>query len=87
MTANSGGSLRSGMLTVAAQRLRITQSGSACDLNVDGILNVLDIQAMINRMLGIAPPADYYDLNRDGKVDVLDLQRLVNSILGVSACP
>ncbi len=52
------------------------------DLNGDGAVNVLDLQLMINCILGRAPVAGS-DLNGDGRTDVLDLQLLVNLILGV----
>ena len=50
------------------------------DLNGDGFVNVLDVQIMINAILGIAPNSGA-DLNGDGSVNVLDLQILVNMVL------
>ena len=61
-------------------------SGCACDLNSDSVVNVLDLQTMINSILGII--GNYgRDLNGDGKIDVLDLQVLGNVILGLRSCP
>ncbi len=59
---------------------------SFCDLNGDGSTNVLDLQTLINAILG-SQGAVGRDLNADGKVDVLDLQILGNVILGVRSCP
>ncbi len=64
----------------------IPATTSACDLNADGATNALDLQVMINAILGI-PAATGRDLNGDGKVDALDLQILGNVILGVRSCP
>jgi hypothetical protein len=75
----------------------ITSAGSAisaavftvnrCDVNGDGIINVLDIQLMINTILGVpgAPPS--CDINGDGVTNVIDLQLLANIVLGVGSCP
>lgn len=61
-------------------------AASRCDLTLDGATNVLDVQRMVNVVLG-APGAGGEDLNRDAVVNVLDLQVLVGAVLGSSACP
>ncbi len=61
-------------------------SGCACDLNSDTTVNVLDLQSMINTILGIHGNVGR-DLNGDGRIDVLDLQVLGNVILGLRSCP
>ena len=54
-----------------------------CDVNADGAVNVLDLQALANLILaGQTLP----DLNGDGQLNVLDLQKLANVILGISTC-
>jgi hypothetical protein len=58
-----------------------------CDLNSDIQVNVLDLQAVINAILGTQPLTGKGDLNGDGRVDVLDLQILGNVILGTRSCP
>ena len=58
---------------------------SRCDLSFDGLTNVLDIQRMVNVVLG-APSAGTEDLNRDSSINVLDVQLLVNTVLG-GTCP
>jgi glucuronoarabinoxylan endo-1,4-beta-xylanase len=58
---------------------------SPCDLNNDGTANVVDLQILINVILGGTGSAKG-DLNVDSRIDVLDLQILVNVILGLRAC-
>lgn len=60
---------------------------SACDINSDSSVNAIDIQAMVNIVLGINPSGNEFDLNSDARVDVLDLQILNNVILGLRNCP
>jgi hypothetical protein len=55
---------------------------TACDLNQDGSVTVIDIQRMINESLGSAPPKD--DLNRDKTVSVVDVQIVVNAVLSLT---
>ena len=61
-----------------------TVNGSvSCDVNGDGAVNVLDLQALANLiLLGQMQP----DLTGDGLLNVLDLQKLANVILGISTC-
>jgi len=54
---------------------------SACDLNHDGSVNVLDVQLAVNRILGLTACLTA-DLNGDGTCNVIDLQRVVNVVLG-----
>ena len=55
------------------------------DLDLDGRIDVLDVQLRVNVFLGsdtdpeIAARAD---LNSDGSVGLLDFQRMVNTFLG-----
>ena len=61
---------------------------SQCDLNMDAAVNIVDIQGLINLVLGftVAPPG-FGDLNHDGSVNIADIQGLVNTVIGVSSCP
>lgn len=59
---------------------------SGCDINGDATVNVLDLQVLINGILGINGALGR-DLNSDGRIDVLDLQILGNVILGLRSCP
>jgi hypothetical protein len=65
----------------------IAGSSVTCDLNSDSSINVLDLQRMVNIVLGLASQSSSYDLNKDGKVDVLDLQILNNVVIGLRSCP
>jgi hypothetical protein len=62
-------------------------STSNCDINGDSSVNVLDVQAMVNTILGIRGSSSSLDLNGDGRIDVLDLQLLSNVVLGIRSCP
>jgi hypothetical protein len=54
---------------------------SACDLNGDGVVDILDVQIEKNQVLGIVPCTNG-DLNGDGYCNVIDLQRIVNAAQG-----
>jgi len=54
---------------------------SACDLNGDGLVNVIDIQLAIDQALAIYP-CTTGDINGDGQCNVLDVQRVINAALG-----
>lgn len=62
-------------------------SGTTCDLNNDSNVNVIDIQGMINIILGTSPYQNDFDLYADGQINVLDLQILNNVVLGLRSCP
>jgi hypothetical protein len=75
--------------------LQVTQSGSClepetdtnpCDINRDGGVNALDLQLLVNALLGIPGSPAGGDLNGDARTDVLDLQLLINVILGLRSC-
>ncbi len=54
------------------------------DVNLDGKVNVSDVTALINMILGITPKYELLsDLNGDGKVNVSDVTALINKILGM----
>ncbi len=53
------------------------------DVNQDGKVDVLDVQKLVNIILGIEPSVGSADVNKDGSVNVLDVQQVVNIILGV----
>ena len=52
------------------------------DLNDDGQISTLDMQACVNHILGIEDWGSPADVNGDGFVDVLDLQEIMNMVLG-----
>ena len=54
------------------------------DVNGDGKVNVSDVSALINMIMGITPMNQTLaDVNGDGKVNVSDVSALINIILGV----
>ena len=57
---------------------------SACDLNSDGVVDVLDVQLSINKALGLVGCTNG-DLVGTGTCNVVDVQRVVNASLG-GAC-
>ena len=53
------------------------------DLNADGAIDVSDVTALINKILGTVDlPLERCDLNGDGEVNVTDVTTLINMILG-----
>ena len=61
-------------------------SGLPGDANGDGNVDVQDVTAIINRILGNNPnPFDdtNADVNGDGSIDVLDVTAVINMILGI----
>jgi len=59
------------------------QTGLTGDVNLDGAINVLDVQSTINMALGAAENAGEADIDENLAVDVLDIQALTNTVLGV----
>jgi hypothetical protein len=62
----------------------LTVTGSAvnlCDINLDGVVNVADVQLIINEALGVRQATN--DLNSDGAVNVADVQIDINAALGL----
>jgi hypothetical protein len=47
------------------------------DVNGDGLVDIADIQACANHILGFQDWGEAADVNGDGKVDALDIQRIV----------
>ena len=51
------------------------------DINLDGLINILDVILVINIILEADSFNDLADLNLDGQVDVLDIVQIINIIL------
>jgi len=63
----------------------IEVGGGECgtgDMNADGSLNVLDVVALVNAVLGGDSGDCTGDMNADGSLNVLDVVALVNAVLG-----
>lgn len=52
------------------------------DINGDGKVDIADVNAVINMMLGKASPTAAGDVNGDGKVDIADVNAVINLMLG-----
>jgi hypothetical protein len=68
------------LLTVSTSAM--AQTGLPGDVNLDGAINVLDVQGTINMALGVAEVAPEADIDENNNVDVLDVQNMTNSALG-----
>ncbi|MGD0977410.1 MAG: dockerin type I domain-containing protein [Minisyncoccia bacterium] len=87
VTAYNTSGLESGFSNEVSTTVGST-SGSICDINGDGNVNVLDLQLLVNIILGIHTPiSGKGDINGDGNTNVLDVQYLANVILGYISCP
>ena len=54
------------------------------DVDRDGKVNVSDVTALVNMILGVVPmDQEVADVDGNGKVNVSDVTALVNIILGV----
>jgi hypothetical protein len=53
---------------------------SPCDVNGDGVTNVVDVQLEVNEAEGTALCTN--DINKDGQCNVIDVQRVINAALG-----
>lgn len=60
------------------------------DANLDGVINVVDVLAVINHLLDLiylpGNPLECADCNRDGIINVVDALGIVNVILGYGPC-
>ncbi|MBQ0070189.1 MAG: hypothetical protein KBT09_10650, partial [Bacteroidales bacterium] len=51
------------------------------DVNHDNDVDIADVNATINMILGTAERSDAGDLNGDGVIDIADLNAIINLIL------
>lgn len=66
----------------AEMRLTVTGSTPMGDINGNGIVDVSDVTALINHILGTATyPAEVCDLNADGEINVTDVTTLITHLL------
>lgn len=63
----------------------IAPGGDPADVNLDGSVNAIDIQLVINRVLGTPiPPFDARaDIDNSGTANSVDIQLVINAVLGV----
>ena len=55
--------------------------GTPGDVNMDGIINILDVIVIINMILGIENENALADLNGDGSINIQDIILVINLIL------
>ncbi|MBQ0068131.1 MAG: leucine-rich repeat protein [Bacteroidales bacterium] len=53
------------------------------DLNDDGVVDIADVNAVIDMILGLQDATTVGDVNGDGNVDVADMNAIINIILGL----
>jgi hypothetical protein len=87
VTAYNTSGLESAYSNEVSTVVTATSTGSACDINGDSAPNALDVQTLVNIVLGTRTCPGSCDVNKDGRVDAIDLQVLVNVVLGVRVCP
>jgi Tol biopolymer transport system component len=58
------------------------EGGIPGDANGDGLINILDVTAILNNILGVSPAPGNGDCNEDGDVNILDVTCVLNIILG-----
>ncbi|MBO4813512.1 MAG: dockerin type I repeat-containing protein [Muribaculaceae bacterium] len=71
---------------IAVYEFKLKQSSVAIkgDVNSDGKVNVSDVTALVNMILGVIPKdMTRADVNGDGKINVSDVTALINIILGI----
>lgn len=68
-------------------RLSPTSTSPATDIDGNGQVNALDIQLVVNAVLGIDIGVFDPDVNRSDSVNALDIQLVVNGVLGLKSTP
>jgi sugar lactone lactonase YvrE len=76
VTVSGGGAALAG-----TEDLTLTSGATPCNVTLDSQASVIDVQHMINEVLGLSPPVN--DLNSDNVVNIADLQIVMNAVLGV----
>ena len=58
------------------------EPGVPGDSNGDGLVDISDVNAVIDMMLGKAEMVPACDMNNDGKIDISDVNAVINAMLG-----
>ena len=66
------------------ESLAFTVKEFASDVNVDGGLDAIDVQLVINEVLGLDIGGLDADVNNDFKTDAQDIQLIINGALGLT---
>ncbi len=81
----SGGGMSSSVgIQLRATGVESTTPEQPGDINGDGVIDIMDVNILINIMLGIAAADDYgdSDLSGNGMVDIGDINLVINLMLG-----
>ena len=70
------------LMVLAGAQIAPAQAGLLGDVNLDGAVNVLDIQGAVNQALGVVGETVEADLDENAQVDILDIQNAINTVLG-----
>ena len=68
--------------TIAIKDLPAPSEALPGDINGDGVVDIADVNAVINMMLGKVEAVPAADLNNDGSVDISDVNAVINLMLG-----
>jgi len=82
ISAESGESIEFSATRLELFAVAISSKGYA-DLNNDDEMNAIDVQLVINEVLGLEIWPFHGDINLDGDVNAIDVQRVINAVLGV----
>lgn len=63
-------------------KFEAAQAGVPGDSNGDGIVDIADVNAVINMMLGKTDADTNCDMNGDGIIDIADVNMVINTMLG-----
>jgi len=64
----------------------LVEQRAAGDADLNGFADAVDIQLVINRVLGISTPG-ICDMDGDGRVDAVDVQLIILAVLGIPVGP
>ncbi len=79
----SGGGMSSSVgIQLHANCVESTAPELPGDINGDGVIDIMDVNTIINSMLGKIEPNDDCDVNEDGNIDVVDVNSVINAMLG-----
>ena len=67
---------------INCEQVPLLSAGVIGDINGDGKVDIADVNAVINMMLGKAEVVPAADLDGDGKVDISDVNAVINLMLG-----
>lgn len=78
-----GGYYNTGGLIGQVKKPDAPQPALKGDVNGDGVVDIADVNAVIDIILGMQPNAKAGDVNEDGSIDVADINNIINIILGL----